>query len=178
MTVALCPPLRGAAFEQQLLVDARERVLHHRRLDALAALQVREVIAEARHVDAQQLQLGRTLTTGQNKSVEPLQRYQTLRKRVLALDEYHLYDGMVPLLDDDTAYEWETTKELVTESVAPLGAGYQQKMRDAFAGGWLDVPRFAREGAFIVNCAVSPLVSLRHWPYERNSGLGGSGAWA
>ena len=47
-----------------------------------------------------------------------------------------------------------------------------------FAGGWLDVPRFAREGEFIVNCAVSPLVSLRHWPYERNSGLGGSGAWA
>lgn len=51
-------------------------------------------------------------------------------------------------------------------------------MRVDFAGGWLDVPRLARPGAFIVNCAISPLVSIREWTYERNAGLGGSGAWA
>lgn len=51
-------------------------------------------------------------------------------------------------------------------------------LRVDFAGGWLDVPRFARRGAFVVNCAISPTVSLREWPYERNAGLGGSGAWA
>lgn len=51
-------------------------------------------------------------------------------------------------------------------------------LRVDFAGGWLDVPRFAREGAFIVNCAISPTVSLRDWNYEKRSGLGGSGAWA
>ena len=55
-------------------------------------------------------------------------------------------------------------------TVAPL--------RVDFAGGWLDVPRHAREGAFICNCAISPLVSLRDWSYEKQSGLGGSGAWA
>ena len=70
---------------------------------------------------------------------EPLQRYQRLRKRMLDLDEYHLYDGMVPLLEDDTTFSWERTKQLVIDSVAPLGAEYQQRMRDAFAGGWLDV---------------------------------------
>lgn len=51
-------------------------------------------------------------------------------------------------------------------------------LRVDFGGGWLDVPRFAREGAYIVNCAISPLVSLSEWDYERSSGLGGSGAWA
>jgi galactokinase/mevalonate kinase-like predicted kinase len=51
-------------------------------------------------------------------------------------------------------------------------------LRVDFAGGWLDVPRFSRMGAFVVNCAISPLVSLSEWPYEQNSGLGGSGAWA
>jgi len=51
-------------------------------------------------------------------------------------------------------------------------------LRVDFGGGWLDVPRFARKGAYIVNCAISPTVSLRDWPYERNAGLGGSGAWA
>lgn len=46
------------------------------------------------------------------------------------------------------------------------------------AGGWGDVPRFSRPDGFIVNCAISPLVSLTHWPYEKNAGLGGSAAWA
>ena len=45
-----------------------------------------------------------------------------------------------------------------------------------FAGGWLDVPAFAVEGAYVVNCAIQPLVSLNHWPYERNAGMGGSAA--
>lgn len=51
-------------------------------------------------------------------------------------------------------------------------------MRVDFAGGWLDVPRHAREGGFVVNCAISPTVTLRNWDYERCAGLGGSGAWA
>lgn len=51
-------------------------------------------------------------------------------------------------------------------------------VRIDFAGGWLDVPKYARKGAFIVNCAVSPTVSLHDWQYEKCSGLGGSGAWA
>ncbi len=51
-------------------------------------------------------------------------------------------------------------------------------LRVDFGGGWLDVPRYARRGAFIVNCAISPMVSLIDWGYEQKSGLGGSGAWA
>lgn len=51
-------------------------------------------------------------------------------------------------------------------------------LRVDFAGGWLDVPRYAREGAYVVNCAISPTVSIREWGYEKRSGLGGSGAWA
>ena len=51
-------------------------------------------------------------------------------------------------------------------------------LRVDFAGGWLDVPRHAIAGKYIVNCAISPIVSLREWDYEKQSGLGGSGAWA
>jgi cytidyltransferase-like protein len=51
-------------------------------------------------------------------------------------------------------------------------------LRVDFAGGWLDVPRFARAGGYIVNCAISPTVSWGAGHYERNAGLGGSGAWA
>ena len=54
----------------------------------------------------------------------------------------------------------------------------QAPLRVDFAGGWLDVPRHAREGGFIINCAITPMVSLREWNYKQRSGLGGSGAWA
>ena len=65
-----------------------------------------------------------------------------------------------------------------TQIVKFIRAPEVAPLRVDFAGGWLDVPRFAREGAFVVNCAISPAVSLRDWPYEQNAGLGGSGAWA
>lgn len=51
-------------------------------------------------------------------------------------------------------------------------------LRVDFAGGWLDVPRHSISGGFIVNCAISPLVSLDKWDYKIESGLGGSGAHA
>lgn len=51
-------------------------------------------------------------------------------------------------------------------------------MRVDFAGGWLDTPAYAVPGAYVVNCAIQPLVSLARWGYRKNSGLGGSAAWA
>lgn len=51
-------------------------------------------------------------------------------------------------------------------------------LRVDFGGGWFDVPKFAKEGTFIVNCAITPKVSLENWPYQKGSGLGGSAAHA
>ncbi len=65
-----------------------------------------------------------------------------------------------------------------TSIVRGIRTPAEAPLRVDFGGGWLDVPRHAREGGFIVNCAISPLVSLRKWEYEQKSGLGGSGAWA
>jgi cytidyltransferase-like protein len=67
-----------------------------------------------------------------------------------------------------------STSSIVRWVQAPTEA----PLRVDFAGGWLDVPRFASPDGYIVNCAISPLVSLREWPYEKQAGLGGSGAWA
>jgi cytidyltransferase-like protein len=67
-----------------------------------------------------------------------------------------------------------STSELVRHIRAPQ----QVPLRVDFAGGWLDVPSLSRKGAYVVNCAISPLVSLQDWPYEIRAGLGGSGAYA
>jgi cytidyltransferase-like protein len=82
--------------------------------------------------------------------------------------KYHVLDKSPP------AVAPVSTTELVSHIRAPGEA----PLRVDFAGGWLDVPRFARPGGYIVNCAISPLVSLQIWPYRAQSGLGGSGAYA
>ncbi|MDD6813625.1 MAG: adenylyltransferase/cytidyltransferase family protein [Akkermansia muciniphila] len=51
-------------------------------------------------------------------------------------------------------------------------------LRVDFAGGWLDVPRYAIPGEYVVNCAISPTVSLKEWLYRQGAGLGGSGGWS
>ncbi|MGE3275405.1 MAG: oligoendopeptidase F [Vicinamibacterales bacterium] len=71
--------------------------------------------------------------------VAPFQRYHKLRKRVLGLDQYHVFDAFVPLVDVDVRYPYDEVQDWIVESVAPLGAAYQQDVRAAFKGRWIDV---------------------------------------
>ena len=70
---------------------------------------------------------------------EPLRRYHRLRKRVLGLETYHAYDQLVPLIDFDRKYEYADVIDEVVEAMKPLGEEYQQNVRKAFAGRWIDV---------------------------------------
>ena len=71
--------------------------------------------------------------------VEPLRRYERLRKRVLGLDSYHLYDGTIPLVEFDRRYAYHDVTDWIVESTAVLGADYQARVRRAFAERWIDV---------------------------------------
>ncbi|MEJ2635016.1 MAG: oligoendopeptidase F [Calditrichia bacterium] len=73
------------------------------------------------------------------ENTAPLQRYIRLRKQVLGLKEYHLYDGSISLTDLDKTYPYEEAKKWVMEAVKPLGKEYQQKLQQALQGGWIDV---------------------------------------
>ncbi len=80
-----------------------------------------------------------TLIEVASSNAEPLRRYHRLRREVLELDEYHPFDGKIPLVDIDEVYPYDDVREMIVESVAPLGDDYQQLMEDALAGGWIDV---------------------------------------
>ena len=69
----------------------------------------------------------------------PLRRYHALRKRVLGLETYHVYDFSIPLVNFDRRYPYVEAVDRITTSVAPLGGRYQARVREAFAGGWIDV---------------------------------------
>ena len=72
-------------------------------------------------------------------NVEPLRRYHRLRKRVLGLDDYRLFDIFVPLVEHDTRYPYDQVGDWIVDSVSPLGKDYQQHVRQAFEGRWIDV---------------------------------------
>ena len=69
----------------------------------------------------------------------PVQRYNQLKKERLGLEEYHLYDGMVPMTDFDKVYDYADIQNWIIEAMAPLGKDYQAKLREAFDSRWIDV---------------------------------------
>jgi len=71
--------------------------------------------------------------------VEPLQRYHQLRRRILKVPSYHVYDFSIPIVTYDRKYGYDEVLDWVVEAVAPLGPEYQARMREGFSGGWIDV---------------------------------------
>jgi cytidyltransferase-like protein len=126
------------------------------------------------------------VTTGTEEGLDFKDDFLRLKPDILAVTEDDKYGPLkralcaqvgaryVVLPKTPPQFTPVSTSEIVRWIKAPTDA----PLRIDFAGGWLDVPRHARAGGYIVNCAISPTVSLRSWPYERNAGLGGSGAWA
>ena len=91
-----------------------------------------------------------TLIQVTKEGVEPLRRYHRLRRRVLGLETYRLFDVFVPLVQIDAKYPYDDVGSLIVESVAPLGPAYQGNVRAAFDGRWIDVFENAgkRSGAY------------------------------
>lgn len=71
--------------------------------------------------------------------VAPFRRYHQLRKRVLGLTDYYVYDAFVPLVDSQERYRYDEVLDWIIEAVQPLGADYQARVRRAFAERWIDV---------------------------------------
>ena len=84
--------------------------------------------------------------------LKPLFHYFDLRRRVLRLDELHLYDTYVPLVPEvETRFTFDQAVEAVLAALAPLGKEYV----DVLAGGlrssrWCDryENKAKRSGAF------------------------------
>jgi oligoendopeptidase F len=85
-----------------------------------------------------------TLIETVKQNTAPLIRYMKLRKKALGLEEYHLYDGGIPIVDFDKTYDYDEVGDWITESVKPLGKEYHKKIKKVFQGGWVDV--FENEG--------------------------------
>ncbi|MGA2507215.1 MAG: adenylyltransferase/cytidyltransferase family protein [Chitinispirillaceae bacterium] len=143
---------------------------------------------EHKQVLIQSLKMVDDVVIGQNfeLGLDFKDHFLQIRPDVLAVTEDDLYGDIKRELCSQTGTQYcvlpktppKFTPVSTSKIVKWIRAPQEAPLRVDFAGGWLDVPRFSKKGGFIVNCSISPLVSLKKWEYERCSGLGGSGAWA
>jgi len=110
-------------------------------------------------------QVVETLVETTRAGTAPLQRYLRLKKKLLGLQEFHLYDSFVPVFRSDKTYPYEQAREAVLASVAPLGADYGAKYRRFVSGGRVDVyeNEGKKSGAYNAGVyGVGPYLLLNH----------------
>ena len=99
------------------------------------------------------------------RGTAPLQRYMKLRKKLLGLETYHLYDGSQPIYKTDKTYPYEFSRDTALAAVAPLGADYVAKFKKFLAGRQVDVYENdgKRSGAYVSGIyGVGPYMLLNH----------------
>lgn len=75
-----------------------------------------------------------------NENLPTMHRYVKLRKRLLGVDELHMYDIYAPIVKDvDMKISYEEAKKMVEAGLQPLGEDYLAILRDGFNNGWIDV---------------------------------------
>jgi oligoendopeptidase F len=83
-----------------------------------------------------------------------VQRYYTLKAKLLGLDRLSFYDRMAPLAEDTTQIEWPEAKELVLDAFADFSGEVGDIIARFFDESWIDAPPRdgKRHGAF---CATN-----------------------
>ncbi|AFS71000.1 MULTISPECIES: oligoendopeptidase F [Exiguobacterium] len=101
-----------------------------------------------------------------------LHRYVALRKRILGLDELHVYDMYTPLVSEvEMKVTYEEAKQLMVDGLAPLGAEYKHILEDGLAKRWVDVreTRGKRSGAYSSGAYDTQPFILMNWQDNVNN---------
>ncbi|MBD5540585.1 MAG: oligoendopeptidase F [Lachnospiraceae bacterium] len=73
-------------------------------------------------------------------NLDAMYDYVALRKKLLGVDELHMYDVYVPMVKGvEKKYTFEEAKALVLEGLAPLGEDYLKLLKEGFDNRWIDV---------------------------------------
>ena len=101
-----------------------------------------------------------------HSNLDKMYRYVALRKKLLGVDELHMYDVYTPIVADaDQAITYEQAKETVLEALQVLGDDYVDLLKEGFSNRWIDVYENVgkRSGAYSSgNSRPHPYVLLNH----------------
>lgn len=75
-----------------------------------------------------------------HKNMNLMYEYMDLRKKALKLDEMHMYDIYVDLVDNkNDKIPFEEGKKILFEALKPLGEKYLNDLKKAFDEKWIDI---------------------------------------
>ena len=101
-----------------------------------------------------------------HKNMHLMRRYVSLRKRMLELNELHMYDLYTPIVQDvNMKIPFHQAVETVKKSLCVLGDKYIENLSTGFSSGWIDVYENLgkRSGAYSWGCYDShPYVLLNY----------------
>ena len=99
-------------------------------------------------------------------NLDKMYRYVALRKKLLGVDELHMYDVYTPVVEDAAVkIPFEEAKRTVLEALAVLGEDYTDLLKEGFSSRWIDVyeNQGKRSGAYSSgNSYPHPYVLLNH----------------
>ncbi len=101
-----------------------------------------------------------------------LHRYVSLRKKILGVDELHMYDLYTPLVKDvKMEIPYEEAKDYVLKGLAPLGEDYVSVLKEGFDNRWVDVHenRGKRSGAYSSGAYGTNPYILMNWQDNVNN---------
>lgn len=81
-----------------------------------------------------------TLLKTVNENLNINHRYTSLKKKLLNVDELHMYDmNYNPFSSKSSLTDIETAEKEVLEALKPMGKEYVSKIEEAFNSNWMDV---------------------------------------
>ena len=108
----------------------------------------------------------RNLISAVHGNLDKMHRYVSLRKKLLGVDELHMYDIYTPIVADAARkIDYEEAKSTVLEALSVLGEDYVDLLKTAFNNRWIDVYENAgkRSGAYSSGQSFPhPYVLLNH----------------
>lgn len=92
-------------------------------------------------------------------------KYADLRKKLLGVDELHMYDLYTPIVADaDEVITYDEAKAIVVKALAPLGEDYIANLKEGLENRWIDIyeNEGKRSGAYSAGGRPHPYVLLNH----------------
>lgn len=100
-----------------------------------------------------------------HENMDAIYKYVRLRKKLLKVEELHMYDLYVPIVPNaGRDIPFAETKENIREALAILGEDYVALLDEGFASRWIDLYENTgkRSGAYASGCRVHPYVLLNY----------------
>lgn len=88
-------------------------------------------------------------------NLDLMYEYMSIRKKMLKLDEVHMYDIYVDLVDIDTkTIPFDEGKKILFDALKPLGDQYLKDLNQAFDEKWIDIypSKGKKSGAYSWGC--------------------------